>query len=198
MHHLFVPLRDYLVLGEAGGAARAPRHHVRALVQPAALVAHLQEPPDGVVVLVRHGVVRVVPVHPVAEPDRLLRDDVGEAAHALLARLHEPVDAVLLYVSLGAEAHLLLHLNLHPKALAVVAVLVTLAEALHGLVSLEQVLVRATPGVVNAHRVVGRDGPVDERPSPLRVSIALQVLPHHAGGVPPLQQVTLHCREVHS
>ena len=58
---------------------------------------------------------------------------------------HKAVDAVRLYVLLGVEAHLLLHLHLHPEALAVEAVLVALLEALHGLVPLEQVLVGAGP-----------------------------------------------------
>ena len=114
----------HLHLGQPGPAARAPRHGVVALVDPAAPVALREEAPDDVVVLVaerevgaarvRHASVRppsprrrslgrraldvacwvgsslsrsrthelrrVVPVHPVAEPDRLLRLACGERA----------------------------------------------------------------------------------------------------------------------
>src|SRR4029079_72629 len=92
---LAVALGDDLVLGETGGAAGAPGHRVVALVYPAVLPAALEEEPDGVVVLVGVRVVAVVPVHPVAEADRLLGLDGGEALHAVLALLHELVDAEL-------------------------------------------------------------------------------------------------------
>ena len=45
----------HLVLADAGPAARAPRHRVVALVDPAALVALGEEAPDQVVVLVAEG-----------------------------------------------------------------------------------------------------------------------------------------------
>ena len=51
MGHLLVPLRYDLVLADARGAARAPRHHVGALVEPALLPAALEEGPDHIVVL---------------------------------------------------------------------------------------------------------------------------------------------------
>ena len=124
------------------------------------------------------------------------RDYVGEVAHPGLARLHKAVDAVGLDVLLGVEPHLLLHLNLHPEALAVKPVLVPLLEALHGLVALEQVLVGAAPGVVDTHGVVGGYGPVYEGPSPVRVLVAVQVLLHHPGLVPPRLDIALHLREI--
>ena len=136
-------------------------------------------------------------MHPVGEADGLLRNNVSEVAHAGLARLHKAVDSVGLDVLLGVEPHLLLHLNLHPKTLAVEPVLVPLFEALHGLVALEQVLVGAAPGVVDTHRVVGGYGAVDKGPSPVRVLVAVQVLLHHPGLVPPRLDIALHLREVH-
>ena len=109
--------------------------------------------------------VRVVPVHPVAQPDRLLRLARREGEHPLLAEAHELRDAVLLDVALGGEAEVTLDVDLHPQALAVEAVLPALVLAAHGVESLEDVLVGAAPGVVDAHRVVGRDRPVEEAPA---------------------------------
>ena len=56
----------------------------------------------------------------------------------------------------------LLDFDFHPETLAVKAVLIALIEAAHRLIALEQILVRATPCVMNAHRVVSCDGTVDE------------------------------------
>jgi hypothetical protein len=128
-------------------------------------VALLQELPDGVVVLVRHRVVGVVPVHPVAEPDGLLGLDGGELADALLALLHEAGQAELLDVTLALEAEFLLHLHFHPEPLAVEAVLVAQLASLHGVEALVAVLVGAAPGMVELHRVIRRDGAVQERPA---------------------------------
>ncbi len=108
--------------------------------------------------------VGVVPVHPVAEPDRLLRLACRERQHALLAQAHELGDPVLLDVALRGEAEVALHVDLDPEALAVEAVLPALVLAAHGVEALEDVLVGSTPGVVDAHRVVGRDRPVEEAP----------------------------------
>ena len=108
---------------------------------------------------------RVVPVHPVAEPDALLGLAGGEREHALLAQAHELGDAVRLDVALAREAEVALDVDLDPQALAVEAVLVALVLAQHRVEPLVQVLVRAAPGVVDAHRVVGRDRPVEEAPA---------------------------------
>ena len=194
--HLPVALGDDLHVGEAGGAARAPGHGVLAFVEPAPFVADLEEVPDGVVVLVGVGVVGVVPVHPLGEPKRLLGDLVGEALDALLARVDEAVDAVGLDVALRREAELSLHLHLDPETLAVVAVLVALAEALHRLVALEGVLVGAAPGVMHAHRVVGGDRPIDERPALRRRFVAAEVQLEDVVIAPPAEPLALLGGEV--
>ena len=95
-----VALGHDFVLRQARTAARAPGHAVSPLVDPTALMAPLQEPPDRVVVLVRHRVIRVVPVHPHREPLRLFRDDVCIADYARLALLDEFVDPVVLDIVL--------------------------------------------------------------------------------------------------
>ena len=75
-------------------------------------------------------------------------------------------------VALGLEAQLALDVDLHPEALAVEAVLPALVLAEHRVEALVEVLVGAAPGVVDAHRVVGGDRPVEERPARLQPSFA--------------------------
>ena len=182
-----VLLTGLLVLGERGAAARAPLGRAVALVEPLARVALLQEAPDVLDVRVREGEVVVAPVHPHAEALRLLGHHADVARDALLAALRELGDPVLLDLALRVEPELLLDLDLDPEALAVEAVLVALVVAPGGVVALEDVLQRAAPGVVDAHRVVGRDRPVDEaeaRPAgvllaqPLEGALHLPALQH--------------------
>ena len=159
-------------------------------------MAHLQEMPDRVVILVRHGVVRVVPVHEVCEALRLLRLHVGESADPRLAVLHELADAVRLDVSLRPEALFLFDLHLYPQPLAVETVLEPLLVALHVPETKEQVLVGSAPGVVDAHGVVGRDRAVYEREGLLGGVVAVQVSVDDARLVPPLEQPFFHRHEI--
>src|SRR5262249_46836147 len=145
---------DQLVLRERRAAPNAPGHGAPALVEPAVLVAALQEVPDVLDVVVGHGEVGVVPVHPLAEPDRLLRDDVGVGENPLTTALGEAVEPVLLDLALGVESKRLLDLDLDPESLAVEAILIALIEPLHRLVALVHVLVGTAPGMVDTHGVV--------------------------------------------
>src|SRR5262245_2479661 len=94
-----------------------------ALVEPATLMAQLQETPDAIVVLVREGEIRVIPIHPVAEALTLLTDACSEAVDALLTLAHEVGNAILFDLALVLEAQLFLDLDLDPQALAVEALL---------------------------------------------------------------------------
>ncbi|OQB38474.1 MAG: hypothetical protein BWY06_01984 [Candidatus Latescibacteria bacterium ADurb.Bin168] len=134
-------------------------------INEAPVMALFQEMPDGVVVLVGHRVVRVVPVHPVPQPDGLFRLSFRELDHAGLARFDKPVDAVLLDIAFGLEPEFLLDFNLNPKPLAIEPVLVAQMLPEHGVVALIGVLIRASPGVVHAHQVVRGNGTVYERPA---------------------------------
>ncbi len=195
--HLPAALVD-LHVGDASGAAGAPGHHVVAAIDPAALPAGLEEAPDGVVVLVREGVVGVVPIHPLAEADGLLRDAVGETEHALFALLNEGGDAHRFDVALAGEAELFLGLDLHPEALAVEAVLVALLVAAHGVEALPEIFVGAAPGVMDAHGVVGRHGAVHEGPAPVGVVVAVQVFLEDVALVPPALHALFEQRVVHA
>ena len=193
---VLIALGDDFVMRDAGSASGAPRHYVASFVDIAIPMADLEEVPDGVVVLVRHGVVGVVPVHPVSEANRLASLDVGEPPHALLAQLHEFVDAEVLNVRLGLHTQISLDVDLDPQALPVKSILVALLEALHRLVALEDVLVGTPPSVVNSHRVVGGDGAVHEREPLVRSVVAMEVLVDDAMLVPPRKQVFLHLDEI--
>src|SRR5262249_27075877 len=205
----------HLHLRQANRAARAPRHGVVSTVDELPVVALLEERPDGVVVLLRHRevaaalvgaflpVVAAVPVHPVAQADRLLRLPAGKLIDALLAERHEAVDAgeavagdEALDVALGAEAQLLLDLDLDPEALAVEAVLVAQLVAGHGVVALVNVLVGAAPGVVDAHRVVGGDPAVEEGPLRLAAVLLAEAL-EGLGALPEGEDGALQGREVY-
>ena len=173
-----VRLRE-LVLRDGRAAARTPLRRAVALVQGAALVQRLEEAPDVLDVRVAEGVVVVAPVHPLAEPDRLTRDHPGRLRDELAAAPRELVEPVLLDLPLGVEAQIPLDLDLDPEPLAVETVLVALVEPLQRLVALEQVLVRATPEMVDAEAVGRVRGlrPVEEapvRPAPVTLSEPLE------------------------
>jgi len=122
---------------------------------------------------------RIIPVHPVAEANRLLRLHGRHAQHALLAAQHKAIEPIGLDVLLGSKAELLFDLHLDPQALAIKAVLVAQLSALHGPKAAKEVLVGASPAMMHAHGIVGCDGPVDERP----VRLALVELAQFIKGV---------------
>ena len=150
-------------------------------------MAELEEAPDVADVGVGHREVRPLPVHPHAEPARLRGLHAGVLGHAIAAGAREAVEPVGLDLVLRVEPERLLDLDLDPQALAVEAVLVALILAERGVVALEQVLQRAPPRVVHAHRVVRRDRAVDERErrpalvllaQPLERPVAVPALEH--------------------
>ena len=150
----------------------------------------LQEPPDVLDVRVRERVVVVVPVHPAAEAPVLVGDHLGELGDPLAAARGELREPVLLDVALRVQAERLLDLDLDPEPLAVEAVLVALVEAPERLVALEDVLQRAAPRVVDAHRVVRRDRAVEEA-EPLAAAVLLAQLVEDALAVPPVEDLLL-------
>ena len=113
VRHLLVRA-GHLVLREGGPAAGTPGHCTMALVEPALLVDQLQHVPDVRDVAVAVRVIGVVPVHPLAEPDGLLRDRGGAAVDAGAARARELVDPVGLDIALAVQVELALDLDLHP------------------------------------------------------------------------------------
>src|SRR5207247_8253081 len=105
--------------------------------------------------------------HPIAESHRLFRLHGGIAQHALLALAYKAFESVSLDVFLGLEAKLLFDFDLDPQALTVKAILIAQFAPAHRPKAIEQILVGATPTVVHAHRIIRRDGPINERPARL-------------------------------
>ena len=113
-----------------------------------------------------------------------------------LQQLDEAIDPELLDLALVVEAELALDLDLDPEALAVEAVLVALLLAEHGVVALEEVLVGPSPGVVDAHRVVRGDRPVDEAEATLGRLVAREVARHGVALAPARDHLALQRRHV--
>ena len=153
---------QHLVLRDRGAAPRAPRHRAMPHVEPAPLVAPLQEAPVVFDVGVGHREVGAGPVHPLAELLRLLGLDLREVGHPLAAGAREALQAERLDLPLRVEPQRLLDLDLHPQPLAVEAVLESLLVAAQRPVTLDDVLERASPRVVDPHRVVRGDRAVEE------------------------------------
>src|SRR6266513_1291378 len=120
------------------------------------------------------------------------------AAALRSTRARELVDAVGLDVPLAVQVELALDLHFHPQALAVEPVLPALVEALHRLVALVEVLIRAAPRVMDAHRLdVGGDRSVDERvPRPAGVLAAQRLEALLA--LPQVEHAVLELRQVES
>jgi hypothetical protein len=92
-------------------------------IEPASLVAPLQEGPVVLDVGVGHGVVGVGPVHPLTQLLRLLRLDLGKVQHPFAAGAGETLQAIRLDLPLRVEAQGLLDFDFHPESLAVEPVL---------------------------------------------------------------------------
>ena len=164
-------------------------------------MAPLQECPDGVVVFVGLGVVRVVPLHEVAETLGLAGDDVGEVVDACFALVHELADAVGLDLLFRLEALFFFDFDLDPETLSVVSVLKALAIALHVPEAEKEVFVGATPRMVDAHRVVGGYRTVDKGVVFLGVVVAREIsvdesLAVGVGDVPTIEPLLLGFDEV--
>ena len=99
----------------------------------------------------------------------------GKGEDTLFTTLHKFVDTVGFDFAFVLQAQFFLNLDLDPQTLAVKAVLITLLVALHGLKALVQVLVCASPGMMNSHGVVRRYGTIQERVLFVAVLIAAQV-----------------------
>src|SRR3990167_3095369 len=121
--------------------------------------------PNGVIILVRHCVVRIFPIHPLAQPDRLLGLNFGIFFHSLFAPFYELGYAVKFNVFLGLKVEFFFNLYFHPKSLTIKAVLKSLVKTPHRLISLEQIFIRSAPSMMNPHWVIGGYGTVQKRPA---------------------------------
>ena len=129
------------------------------------------------------------------QPAGLLGDHFRELGDTLPAAGGELGEAVVLDVALRVQPQRLLDLDLDPEALAVEAVLVAELVAAKRLVALEDVLERPAPGVVDTHRVVRGDRPVDEA-EPRTAPVLLAQPVENALRIPALEHGQLECRVV--
>lgn len=118
----------------------------------------------------------VVPVHPVPQTLGLLGLSRRKPEDSAFAFVDEVIDAEFMDSGFGAESQLFFDFDFDPQALAVETVLVSLIMARHREESLIRILVRAAPGVMNSHRVIGSDGPVEEAPTPAARVFSSQLL----------------------
>src|SRR3989339_1097395 len=72
MRYFFIILCQDLMLGDSGFATRTPRNNVTALVNPSFFMTYLENMPDHIIILIRHGVVGMIPIHEVSKPLTLL------------------------------------------------------------------------------------------------------------------------------
>ena len=128
----------------------------------------------------------VIPFHPVTEPDRLLGLNCRVLQHSTFAFMDELVDPELFDFALGSQSQLLFDFHFNPQALAVESVLVAKIATVHCPVTLERVFVGASPCMMDPHRIVGRDWPIQETPGRLASNLIPQ-FPEDRAFAPELQ-----------
>ena len=127
-------------------------------------MALLEEEPDRIVVLVRHREVGVVPVHPIPKANGLVGLHCRKAPHSLLARFDKSINPERFDIALRGESLFLFDFDFNPQPLAVEALLEPQLVALHRLEAIEQVFVCPAPRMMDTHRAIRRDRPVNETP----------------------------------
>ncbi len=149
----FVALRDF-VGSQARAAARAVRQDLVSFVDQTGLEELVDDPPDGLDVVVVECDVRIVHIDEEAHalghvaPHSFIGED------GLLALLVERLDAVLFDVLLAAHAELLFDFDLDRQTVGVPAGLTVDLVALHGLVAADAVFQRTRDDVVDARFAV--------------------------------------------
>ena len=81
------------------------------LINPALLMTALEKVPNRIIIFVGHRVVRIIPVSPISEPDRLLGLHACISQYSLLASLDKLADAIRLNVSFIVQTQFFLNLN---------------------------------------------------------------------------------------
>ncbi len=145
--------------------ARTVRHYLEVLVEQTAVEELLELPPYRLDVGRVKGVVRVLDIGPVTnafgEPFEFA--DVRE--HRFTTESRELADAHLLDDGpLARDAELLFHLHLDRQSVGVPARATSDETALHGLVATEEILVDASPHVVQSGHAVGGGRTLVEHP----------------------------------
>ena len=185
---------------QACASCRRVRLDGVALIEQAFLIELLQQPPQGLDILIVIGDVRMVQIDKIAH---LLRQftPLGGVHHHILAALavvvlrrYVALRLLVVDVSLG-DAQFLLHTQFYGQSVGVPAGLTLHLIAAHGLIAVERVLDAACQHVVNAGVSVGRRRTLEEHK--LRTTLALvHRAPEDILLLPHLQDVIVHLRQV--
>ena len=93
--------------------------------------------------------VRIIPVHPIAQAHGLLSLHCSVAQHALLTLTHELVQPVVFNIFFGPEPQRLLDFYFDPQALTVEAILVAQLPSTHGPIAVHHILIGPPPAVMD-------------------------------------------------
>src|ERR1035437_8593136 len=123
--------------------------------------------PNHVVIFIRHGVVRMIPVHKITQTLALFGLNCAEFCYSLLTKLNKFSNAGFL-ISLNkifdiffiSYFQLFFYFDFHPQALTIKAVLESLFVSTHIPKPLPEVLVGPSPGMVNTHWIISSNWPV--------------------------------------
>ena len=110
------------------------------------------------------GVIRPFPIHPQTQTLRLFGDDCGVFIDARAAFAGKIFHTKRQNIGFAPEAQRFLDFDFDPQTLAIEAVLPAQLATVHRVETLKNVFVSAAPGVMNAHRIVGGNWAVLEKP----------------------------------
>ena len=158
----FLVAKAHLMRGEYRPRARTVPLDLVAFVEQPLLVDLFDQPPDGFDVGVLERDVRMLEIHPVADPLRKLVPELLVAQDAPATGGVVLFDAERLHLRPSFQAQFLFDLNLHGQSVRIPARLPLHTEALHGLVAAEDVLDRPGQDVMDAGLAVGRGRPFVE------------------------------------
>ena len=95
--------------------------------------------PDRVIVLIAHGIIRIFPIHPIAETLALFGLNTRKLDHAVFTGLHELFNTECFDIGFGLETVFLFHFHFDPETLAIETILVTHLFAQHAVIAVEDV-----------------------------------------------------------
>ena len=154
-----------LMARERGPTTRAVRDHLQVLIEEPLVEDGLELPPDALDIVGRERPVRIVEVGPVADPLGERPPVIDIADHRLLAQARELGDAdLVLDLLLARDPQSLLDFHLDGQAVGVPSAATGHVVAPHRLKAAEEVLVRASPDVVEPGTTVRRRGALIEDP----------------------------------
>ncbi len=196
---VFCPLlitQCQLVAAEGGSAARAVGHDLVTLVDQATIPELLENPPQGLDIIIGQGAIRGGQIDPIPHALCELLPVIHIVEDALAAEPVEFSDAIVLDSLLAGEAQFFLHFELDRETVGVPAALARHVVAAHGPVARKDVLEGPRQDVVDSGAAVRRGRPLIKhiaRP----VSSLLHRLLEDVCLFPECQNIFFHLRQVY-